>query len=157
MCQLSNTATNNDMKQGNFGTIYNFKHSKKKKKKLTKNSSGGIAGQQLSALISGTCRAERSSGEPRARRPSQAGAGGVGAEGSPPPRAVAGGAAAASSRRAARRDWAVLALVAVGRCGNMFSSKAFCSAAAPGNISYMSFSQRQSWGGPCPPRLLGLS
>lgn len=58
---------------------------KKKKKKLTKNSSGGIAGQQLSALISGTCCAEGSSGEPRARRPSQAGAGGVGAEGSPHP------------------------------------------------------------------------
>lgn len=36
MCQLSNTATNNDMKQGNFGTIYNFKHSKKKKKKANK-------------------------------------------------------------------------------------------------------------------------
>lgn len=32
MCQLSNTVTNNDMKQGNFGTIYNFKHSIKKKK-----------------------------------------------------------------------------------------------------------------------------
>lgn len=130
MCQLSNTVTNNDMKQGNLGTMYNFKHSIKKKKTQPKNPNKAEFG--LYSRTAAKCmyvwnlpswrERRRQLGCPAAFQGCPAGRGAAGG----PPRRGWEGAAAASSRRAAGRDWAARALVAVGRCGNAVPSKAAC-------------------------------
>lgn len=123
MCQLSNTVTNNDMKQGNFGTIYNFKHSIKKKKEKDTNKAELVLYSRAAAecMYMGYAKLEGAEegacwflGVPSGR----------GAVGAPPGRGFGGDSVPASSCRAARRDWAAQALVAVGRCGKLVPSKA---------------------------------
>lgn len=121
MCQLSNTVTNNDMKQGNFGTIYNFKHSIKKKKK-DPNKAEFVQYSRAAVKCTSMEYAKPEGAEEGAGWFSGV-PGGSGAV-VPPRPGSRGGQWPCRLCRAAGRDWAAQALVAVGRCGKLVPSRA---------------------------------